>query len=120
MVFYFQLAFIQVEGVENIFISAVLLYPSGPFIKPFFLQEPVRLYFPVLNKNLIENKNKVIIYQWTNLINGKIYIGSASIGKSRLLNYFSPSVIARDLPIYNSMRKYGQYNFCLAILEDLG
>ena len=29
-------------------------------------------------------------------------------------------MIARDLPIYNSMRKYGQYNFCLAILEDLG
>lgn len=53
-------------------------------------------------------------------MNGKIYIGSASTGNSRLLNSFSPSVIARDLPIYNSMRKYGHNNFCLAILEDLG
>ena len=125
------------QGVENIIYSAcgfflppereertgaVVFFPFGPFVKPFFLKEPLRLYFPSLNRNLIgtENKNRVIIYQWTNLINGKIYIGSASTGKSRLLNYFTPSVIARDLPIYNSLRKYGQNNFCLAILEDLG
>jgi hypothetical protein len=29
-------------------------------------------------------------------------------------------VINRNLPIYNSLRKYGSNNFCLAILEDLG
>lgn len=37
-----------------------------------------------------------------------------------MLNYFSPSVLSRNLPIYNSLRKYGHNNFCLAILEDLG
>ena len=31
-----------------------------------------------------------------------------------------PSVLLRNLPIYNSLRKYGHNNFCLAILEDLG
>jgi group I intron endonuclease len=37
-----------------------------------------------------------------------------------MLNYFSPSVLSRNLPVYNSLRKYGHNNFCLAILEDLG
>nr|AYE93212.1 GIY-YIG homing endonuclease [Termitomyces sp.] len=31
-----------------------------------------------------------------------------------------PSVLLRNLPLYNSLRKYGHNNFCLAILEDLG
>ena len=96
--------------------------PFGPFIKPKFLKEPVRVYYPKLNKNLIgtDNKKKVVIYQWTNLINGDIYIGSASTGSTRLLNYFNPKIISRNLLIYNSLRKYGHNNFCLAILEDLG
>jgi group I intron endonuclease len=37
-----------------------------------------------------------------------------------LLNYFSESVLNRNLPIYKSLKKYGHNNFCLAILEDLG
>jgi len=37
-----------------------------------------------------------------------------------LLSYFSLSVLSRNLPIFNSLRKYGHNNFCLAILEDLG
>ena len=107
---------------ENIFLSAISFFPLGPFVKPIFLNEPVRVYYPKLNRNLIgtDNKKRVVIYQWTNLINGHIYIGSASTGSTRLLNYFSPSVLLRNLPIYNSLRKYGHNNFCLAILEDLG
>jgi len=107
---------------ENLLFSAIYLFPFGPFVKPIFLNEPVRVYYPKLNRNLIgtDNRNKVVIYQWINLINGKIYIGSASTGSTRLLNYFNPSVISRNLPIYNSLRKYGHNNFCLAILEDLG
>nr|YP_010254596.1 GIY-YIG endonuclease [Ganoderma sichuanense]YP_010352181.1 hypothetical protein MYE56_mgp12 [Ganoderma lingzhi]AWJ63811.1 GIY-YIG type homing endonuclease [Ganoderma lucidum]WAR64409.1 hypothetical protein [Ganoderma amboinense]QUA00729.1 GIY-YIG endonuclease [Ganoderma sichuanense]QUA00767.1 GIY-YIG endonuclease [Ganoderma lucidum]QUA00800.1 GIY-YIG endonuclease [Ganoderma sichuanense] len=107
---------------ENIFLSAISLFPLGPFVKPIFLNEPVRVYYPNLNRNLIgtDNRKRVVIYQWTNLINGHIYIGSASTGSTRLLNYFSPSVLLRNLPIYNSLRKYGHNNFCLAILEDLG
>ena len=107
---------------ENIILSAISLFPLGPFIKPIFLNEPVRVYYPKLNKNLIgtDNRKRVVIYQWTNLINGQIYIGSASTGSTRLLSYFNPNVLLRNLPIYNSLRKYGHNNFCLAILEDLG
>ena len=106
---------------ENIILS-LYLFPLGPFIKPIFLNEPVRVYYPELNRNLIgtDNRKRVVIYQWTNLINGKIYIGSASTGSTRLLNYFNPNIILRNLPVYNSFRKYGHNNFCLAILEDLG
>ena len=107
---------------ENIFLSAISLFPFGPFVKPIFLNEPVRIYYPKLNRNLIgtENRKRVVIYQWTNLINGDIYIGSASTGSTRLLSYFNPNILLRNLPIYNSLRKYGHNNFCLAILEDLG
>lgn len=107
---------------NEIIFSAIQIFPLGPFVKPIFLNEPVRVYYPVLNRNLIgtDNKNRVVIYQWTNLITSHIYIGSASTGSTRLLSYFSPSVLSRNLPIYNSLKKYGHNNFCLAILEDLG
>lgn len=107
---------------ENILLFSISFFPLGPFVKPIFLNEPVRAYYPKLNRNLIgtDNKKRVIIYQWFNLINGNIYIGSASTGSTRLLNYFSPSILLKNLPIYNSLRKYGHNNFCLAILEDLG
>jgi group I intron endonuclease len=112
----------SVNFVENSVLFSNYLFPIGPFIQPIFLKKPIRVYFPNLNRNLIgkENKNKVIIYQWTNLINGKIYIGSASKGYTRLLNYFSNSILKRNLPIYKSLLYYGHNNFCLAILEDLG
>nr|AYE93366.1 GIY-YIG homing endonuclease [Termitomyces sp.] len=102
--------------------AKVAIFPFGPFVKPIFLKEPVRVYYPRLNRNLIgtDNRKRVVIYQWTNLITGQIYIGSASTGATRLLSYFTPSVLLRNLPIYNSFRKYGHNNFCLAILEDLG
>jgi hypothetical protein len=107
---------------ENTVLFAICLFPFGPFVKPFFLTEPVRVYYPKLNRNLIgtDNRKRVVIYQWSNLINGKIYIGSASTNSTRLLNYFSPSVLTRNLPIYKSLQQYGHNNFCLAILEDLG
>ena len=107
---------------ENIILSTISLFPFGPFVKPIFLNEPVRVYYPKLNRNLIgtDNRKRVVIYQWTNLINGRIYIGSASTGSTRLLSYFNPNILSRNLPIYNSLKKYGHNNFCLAILEDLG
>ena len=41
------------------------IYPIGPFIKPAFLQKPVRIYFPNLDKNKIgiENRMRCVIYQ---------------------------------------------------------
>jgi heme/copper-type cytochrome/quinol oxidase subunit 1 len=61
----------------------------GPHFKPVYLQKPVRLYKPKLDRNLIgvENRKRTIIYQWFNLINGKIYVGSAWNGSTRLLSY---------------------------------
>ena len=107
---------------ENIIYSTIYLFPFGPFVDPIIFNKPVRVYYPKLNRNLIgtDNRKRVVIYQWTNLINGRIYIGSASTGSTRLLSYFNPNILSRNLPIYNSLKKYGHNNFCLAILEDLG
>ena len=98
------------------------LKPYGPHILPRFLTNPVRVYTPNLDRNVIgkDNKNCTIIYQWLNLINGKIYVGSAWNGSVRLLAYWTPSTLNRNLPIYNSLLYYTHNNFALAILEYLG
>ncbi len=120
--------------IENNLLSALLnvnlicfsnIWPvthNGPFLQPHFLNKPIRIYTPKLNRNLIgvENRKRTIIYQWFNLINGNIYIGSAWNGSYRILSYWAPSVLNRNLPIYNSINYYGHNNFCLAILEDIG
>jgi cytochrome c oxidase subunit 1 len=98
-------------------------FANGLHKKPLWLNSPVRVYNdPNLNRNLIgsENKKHSIIYQWTNLITGKIYVGSAWNGSSRLLSYWTPSILRRKYPIYNNINYYGVHNFALAILEDLG
>jgi group I intron endonuclease len=94
----------------------------GPYLLPIFLGNPLRIYPPILNRNLIgvENRQRTVIYQWVNLINGKIYVGSAWNGSRRLLSYWTSSVLKRNFPIYNSLIKYGHNNFMLLILEDLG
>ena len=106
----------------NYFVLSIPVQFYGPQILPNFLAEPVRIYIPNLNRNLIgiENRNRTVIYQWINLINGKLYVGSAWRGSIRLLTYWSPSVISRNFPIYNNLKKYGHNNFVLIILEDLG
>jgi group I intron endonuclease len=105
-------------------LSIFAIKPLGPHINidPLILNKPVRVYKPNLDRNLIgiENKNRTIIYQWVNLINGKIYVGSAWNGSSRLLSYFRLSVLKRNYPIYTSIRHYTHDNFILLILEDLG
>jgi group I intron endonuclease len=106
----------------NIVLNLAPIIYYGPYLNSKFLKDPIKLYQPKLNRNLIgiENKNRTIIYQWFNLINNKIYVGSAWNGSSRLLSYWSPSVLTKNLPIYKNIVKYGHNNFCLAILEDLG
>lgn len=98
-------------------------FPYGPHINIKCLREPVRFYNnPNLFRNIIgkENKNRSIIYQWVNLINGKTYVGSAWNGATRLLSYWTPSILRRKYPIYQNISYYGIHNFSLAILEDLG
>ena len=100
------------------------IYSSGPHIEPLWLNNnPVRIYFNLnRNRNLIgiENRKRSIIYQWINLINSDIYIGSSFSGATRLLSYWAPSKLKFNIPINNSIKEYGHHNFALAILEDLG
>ena len=69
-----------------------------------------------------ENLNKSGIYCWLNLINNKIYVGSALNITKRISNYFSVLYLRRYLSkykshIYQSIVKYGYNNFSLHILE---
>ena len=103
--------------------NKTLKFPNGPHKNPHWLNNPVRVYEnPNYYRNLIgsENKKHSIIYQWSNLITGKIYIGSAWNGSTRLLSYWTPSILRRKYPIYLNINYYGIHNFALAILEDLG
>nr|YP_010470473.1 GIY-YIG endonuclease [Inonotus hispidus]UVF37961.1 GIY-YIG endonuclease [Inonotus hispidus] len=98
-------------------------FPFGPHIKPQWLNTPIRVYSnPNYYRNLIgsENRKRSIIYQWVNLITGKIYVDSAWNGSTRLLSYWRPSFLKRNYPIYHNLNHYGLHNFALAILEDLG
>ena len=100
-----------------------LNFPNGPHKKPQWLKKPARVYEnPNYHRNLIgsENKKHSIIYQWFNLITGKMYVGSGWNGSSRLLSYWRPMILRRNYPIYNNINYYGIHNFALAILEDLG
>jgi hypothetical protein len=58
----------------------------------------MRVYVPAKDRNLIgkENKNRCVIYQWTNLITGAVYIGSTMTGAPRLTGYFYPSTLSRN------------------------
>ena len=104
--------------------SLLTTIPYGPPINPtlFILNNPVRIYKPKLDRNQIgvENRQRTVIYQWINLINGKMYVGSAWNGSVRLLSYWTSSVLNRKLPIYTSISYYTHDNFILVILEDLG
>ena len=47
------------------YFSASIIMPMGPHLKPKFLTEPLRLYMPNLDRNLIgvDNRNRTVIYQ---------------------------------------------------------
>ena len=68
---------------------------------------------------LLENKNKSGIYLWTNLINGKIYIGSSVNLSIRLLQYFNTNYLLRNtsMTICRALLKHGYSNFSLTIVE---
>ena len=57
---------------------------------------------------------------WFNKITGQVYIGSGINGSTRLANYFSLSVLKRNLRIYRSILKHGHQSFYLIILDVVG
>jgi len=70
---------------------------------------------------LSENKNKSGVYKWTNLINGKQYIGSSINLSERLSSYYSTTYMENALKISNSniyraLLNNGHANFSLTIL----
>jgi len=67
---------------------------------------------------MLENKDKVGVYLWTNKINGKRYVGSSINLSSRFLHYFSKSYLSSiNTIIYKALLKYGHENFSFSILE---
>lgn len=87
--------------------------------------KPVKIYLnaDTLKLEIIkDNRNKSGIYRWTNLINGKIYIGSSSDLGERFYRYYNIDYLIKTLTrtksiIYSSLLKNGYSNFKLDILE---
>jgi group I intron endonuclease len=113
-------ATLDLNNLYSLNITSVFL---GPHINPRFLVGAVR-YYPNAGdekqKIIADNQNRIIIYQWVNLITGQTYIGSASNGSIRLGGYWRKSVLSKGLSIYKNILMYGYNNFAIAILEDLG
>lgn len=83
--------------------------------------KPVVTYFnaDVDKVNILaENRGKIGVYCWTNIINGNIYIGSCVNISSRMYTYYSlGSLVKSNSPIDRAMLKYGFSNFRLDVLE---
>jgi len=91
----------------------------------FFSIIPVAIYTNADTQKLDilkDNKNKSGIYRWTNLKNGKTYIGSSIDFSKRLTNYFNITFLENEIKknkssIYRALLKYGYSQFSLEILE---
>jgi len=65
-----------------------------------------------------ENRNRGGIYRWTNLINGKAYIGSAVDFPARFSKYLNINALKKNKMLISlAILKYGLENFSLEILE---
>lgn len=66
-----------------------------------------------------DNKNKVGVYCWFNLVNGKFYIGSSNHLHLRLSHYYKNSYYSArsNTLIVRALSRYGMENFSWIILE---
>jgi heme/copper-type cytochrome/quinol oxidase subunit 1 len=59
--------YVEINSLINneILLSLIAIKPYGPHIFPEYLTQPVRIYKPNLDRNLIavENRNRTVIYQ---------------------------------------------------------
>lgn len=84
---------------------------------------PIKQYQDLDNKlikNLIfkENRNMSGIYKWTNLINGKSYLGSSINLSKRFIKYYDNNALNKNNMLINkAILKHGRVNFSLEIME---
>lgn len=83
--------------------NPVVRYPNADINKPKIIED---------------NRKKVGVYRWVNIINNKTYIGSSTNLSERFLHYFQARILLKyKTPIHNALLKYGYSNFVLEILE---
>jgi hypothetical protein len=99
------------------------MVPFGPPRQPFALTpRPARTYFNAHeDRKRIgnDNRNRIVIYQWFNLITGLLYVESPWKGSTQLASYWTPSTLSKGLAVYVNFVLYKYSNFALYILEDL-
>lgn len=86
---------------------------------------PIKIYVNADTDKLrimTDNKGKAGVYRWTNLKNGKTYIGSGINLYKRIGEYYSQRNLERQIIRYKSkisrsILKHGHSNFSLEILE---
>lgn len=76
----------------------------------------------ILKEEIIkDNKGKVGLYRWVNLISGKTYIGSSAFLGRRFSSYYNYNFITNSksagMLIHKALLKYGYSGFKLEILE---
>lgn len=97
--------------------------PTPTQSNPAWLSVPVKKYDNAETDRYIicnDFKNHSVIYQWANLVTGQVYVGSAWDAGTRLSSYYTSTVLAKGLRIYDSIVTYTHTNFSLGILRDLG
>lgn len=91
--------------VINLFVSPVLTYLNADTDKLSIIRD---------------NKGKSGVYLWTNIINGKSYVGSSVNLSRRLTQYYNINILTKyreNSLIHKAILKYGYSNFKLCILE---
>lgn len=60
----------------------------------------------------------MLIYKWTNLVNGKVYIGlTTKTLSNRTRMHVNNSRAGSNLPLHNAIRKYGPASFKVEVIE---